>query len=229
MRDFVNTLLEIVYPHRCPGCDKRAKGLFCPRCSRLLPEIGEDSCAYCGKPTMDATDRCRGCRGRRLYFDSARAVWAFEGPARLAIHAFKYGNQKTLAVNLAALMAPLVPSDTDVISWVPLTRKKTWNRGYNQAKLLARAISREIGLPARELLARTRQTIDQNLLDFSGRKQNVRDAFRIKSPDRLTGLRVVLVDDVFTTGATVAECSRILKTGGARSVHVVTVARTVMG
>ena len=229
MYDFSNTLLEIIYPHHCPGCDKRAKGLFCRRCSRLLPEIDEDSCRYCGKPTMDATDRCRDCRGRRLYFDSARAVWAFEGPARLAIHAFKYGNQKTLAVDLAALMAPLVSSETDVISWVPLTRKKTWNRGYNQAKLLARAISRETGSPARGLLARTRPTVDQNLLDFSGRKQNVRDAFSLKSPNSIAGLRIVLIDDVFTTGATVAECSRMLKAGGARSVHVVTVARTVMG
>ena len=223
MRAYLNALLELVYPSRCPSCLKLTEGGFCARCARLLPTVGNTFCRRCAKPTTAIVDDCRDCRGRDLYFDSARAAWIYEGAARDVIHAYKYANQKSLAPALAGYLAPLVDK-IGLITWVPLTRHKTWNRGCNQAKLLATNLARETGLPAVPLLRRVRATKDQNQLDISARKTNVKDAFGLQG--EATGADIILVDDVYTTGSTVAECAKTLKAGGAATVRVVTLART---
>jgi len=174
-----------------------------------------------------STDGCSDCRGRRLHFADARAVWVYEGIARDIIHAFKYKNQKNLAHKLSLLLIPLV-GQTDLITWVPLNRRKNWSRGYNQARLLAKWVSAETEVPGRDLLRRTRSTQDQSRLDPVGRRKNVKGAFAAKGNGSLTGSKITLIDDVYTTGSTVAECARILKQAGAASVHVVTLARTLL-
>ena len=117
---------------------------------------------------------------------------------------------------------------TDVITWVPLTRKKSWNRGYNQARLLAKWVSAETGMPGRDLLRRTRPTQDQSRLDPAGRRRNVKGAFGAKRNESPAGSNITLIDDVYTTGSTVSECARVLNQAGAASVHVVTLARTLL-
>ncbi|MDP1808482.1 MAG: double zinc ribbon domain-containing protein, partial [Actinomycetota bacterium] len=148
MRPYATALIELVYPPRCPSCLRLTLGGdFCPRCARLLPTIGPNICGYCGKPAATVVDDCRDCRGRPLNFDGARAAWIYESLARDVIHTYKFANQKSLAPALARYLAPLIetrpktPDAAFLITWVPLTRRKTWRRGYNQAKLLALNLS----------------------------------------------------------------------------------------
>jgi len=231
MRAYATALIELVYPPRCPSCLRLTLGGdFCSRCARLLPTIGPHICRYCGKPAATAIDDCRECRGRPLHFDAARAAWIYESLARDVIHAYKFANQKSLAPALARYLAPLI-EETDselLITWVPLTRRKTWRRGYNQAKLLAINLANNTGLPATALLRRTRTTEDQNQLNGQARRTNVKGAFGPIDPARTAGAGIILVDDVYTTGSTAAECSKVLKSAGAASVRVVTLARTVI-
>lgn len=232
MRRYATALIELVYPPRCPSCSRlTVDGDFCSRCARLLPAIGPHICRRCGKPAAAAVDDCRECRGRPLNFDNARAVWVYENLARDVIHAYKFANQKSLAPALARYLLPLLGSNvltTILITWVPLTKGKTWRRGYNQAKLLAVNLAEQTGLPAAALLRRNRTTEDQNRLSGQARSANVKGAFSPIDPARTAGAAIILVDDVYTTGSTANECSKALIAAGAASVHVVTLARTVI-
>lgn len=227
MLGYYDALLNLIYPSRCAGCFKLTDDLLCQKCAALLPKLDNNVCQYCGKPVITTVENCRECRTKRLYFDSARAVWAFDGLARDIIHDYKYKNQKHLAGKLAKRLVPLV-KNTDLITWVPLSRKKQWARGYNQAQLLAKRLSRLTGEPSAALLTRNRYTDDQNQLDILGRKKNVRDAFGIRQTHRVAGAKITLIDDVYTSGSTVAECSRVLKKNGAISVDILTLARTLL-
>ena len=200
---------------------------LCPECAAQVPQFGDRICKFCGKPTLVVVTRCRDCRGKNLYFDSARALWAYEDIARDIIHAFKYSNQKSLADALGEQLAS-INVKTNVITWVPLTRKKRWRRGYNQAHLLARRLSSLSGVPHAALLRRTRHTQDQNRLDLRGRRANIKNAFGPLNSDLTDGAAITLVDDVYTSGSTAAECAKILKENGAASVHVLTLARTLL-
>ncbi len=224
---YLKTLIGLVYPPRCPGCLKMTDDLLCPECAAQVPQFADRICNFCGKPTLVIVARCRDCREKTLYFDSARALWAYEGIARDIVHAFKYGNQKSLAYALGERLASL-SVETNIITWVPLTRKKRWSRGYNQAHLLARRLSSLLGVPHAALLRRTRQTQDQNRLDLRGRKANIQNAFGPLNSDITDGAAITLVDDVYTSGSTVAECAKVLKENGAVSVHVLTLARTLL-
>lgn len=148
----------------------------------------------------------------------------FKGPARELVYDLKYRNNKNLAPKLAAHMLAYVGSP-DVITWVPLARRKRWDRGYNQSRLLARTASAASSAPAVRLLKRVRNTADQNRLTPEERRDNVKDAFAAVNPEKIEGKRILLIDDVYTTGATVSECAWILLAGGARSVDVLTLAR----
>jgi competence protein ComFC len=226
VRAYVEALLELIYPSRCPSCGQPAQAAVCLVCARLLPTINRPICLYCGKPTLAPVDRCNDCRGRRLHFTSARAAWIYDGPARPVIHAFKYGNRQSLGPKLADYLAPLV-AEADLVTWVPLTRSKRWKRGYNQARILARALAARTKLPPVGLLVKTRSTLDQNRLDVESRLVNLRGAFKLKRPAPIEGRRVVLVDDVYTTGSTVSECALVLKMAGAASIQVATLARAL--
>lgn len=238
MRRYATALIELIYPPRCPSCSRlTVDGDFCSRCARLLPAIGPHICRRCGKPAAASIDDCRECRGRPLHFDNARAVWVYENLARDVIHAYKFANQKSLAPALARYLAPLIKTGepetrpkvpSPLITWVPLTRRKTWRRGYNQAKLLAVNLAEQTGLPAAALLKRNRTTEDQNQLNGQARRTNVKGAFSPIDPARTAGAAIILVDDVYTTGSTANECSKALKEAGAASVQVVTLARTVI-
>lgn len=201
--------------------------LLCPECAPQVTQFAGRICEFCGKPTLTVVARCRDCRGKNLHFDSARALWAYEGIARDIVHAFKYKNQKSLADALGERLASL-GVETDIITWVPLTRKKRWNRGYNQAHLLARRLSNLSGVPHAALLNRIRHTQDQNRLDLQGRRANIKNAFGPLNLNITDGATITLIDDVYTSGSTAAECAKVLKRNGAASVHVLTLARTLL-
>ncbi|HMD70268.1 MAG TPA: ComF family protein [Bryobacteraceae bacterium] len=164
-------------------------------------------------------------------FDAAYCFGAYEGVLRELIHLYKYGRVKTMARPLAGLLARALPRDEcfDAVTPVPLHWRRLWSRGFNQAELLARAVARRSGIPMVPALRRMRSTAAQAGLSNSARRKNVAAAFRVRRTRgfarKLAGRRILLIDDVLTTGATAAACANALKRAGAARVALLTIAR----
>ena len=165
------------------------------------------------------------CRSGRRGFDEAFCYGAYEGALRKLIHLFKYGGMRRLARPLGALLADALPRDRqfDLVTAVPLHWRKRWLRGFNQSELLGKAIARARGIRMRSVLRRQGATRAQAGLSNAQRRENVAGAFRARR--RVAGLRILLIDDVMTTGATAGACAVALKKAGARSVSLLTLAR----
>jgi ComF family protein len=186
-------------------------------------------CTSCRTPfqnsfPLDAEGRCALCRSGLRGFDAAYSFGAYEGVLRELIHLYKYGKVRTLARPLSGLLAQALPRDEafDAAVPVPLYWRRRLQRGFNQAELLARGLSRRTGVPVVRALGRLRPTPAQAGLSNSARRQNVSQAFRARG---VQGKRILLIDDVMTTGATAASCAAALKQAGARRVSLLTVAR----
>jgi competence protein ComFC len=193
------------------------------------PLSAEFFCASCRTPfqnafPLDANGRCALCRSGLRGFDAAYSFGAYEGVLRELIHLYKYGRVRTLARPLSGLLAQALPRDEafDAAVPVPLYWRRRLQRGFNQAELLARGLSQRTGIPVVKALGRLRPTPAQAGLSNSARRQNVSQAFRARS---VQGKRILLIDDVMTTGATAASCAVALKQAGARRVALLTVAR----
>ena len=160
-------------------------------------------------------------------FDHAASFGAYEGSLRSLIRLFKYAGMKPLARPLAAFLERALSIDEhyDAIVPVPLHWRKRWSRGFNQADVLARLIAKKRGMPVWNALRRRRATSVQAGLATAGRRRNVAGAFAIKGRHALKGKRILLIDDVMTTGATAGACAAALKRGGAASVSLLTLAR----
>jgi len=195
--------------------------------------MAEFFCVSCRTPfvnafPLDAEGRCALCRAGLRGFDAAYCFGSYEGTLRELIHLYKYGRIETLWRPLAGFLASALPLEErfDAVTPVPLHWRKKWQRGFNQAELLARAIARRRGIPVLRALTRTRFTLTQAGLSNRQRRGNVAAAFRCRrSAGNLTGKHVLLIDDVMTTGATAAACARVLKQAGAARVVLATVAR----
>jgi len=220
-------LLALFFPNRCASCNQIGSW-FCNQCRQEVAFISPPLCPLCGYPSTQVR-LCPRCRESPLAIDGIRSVAFFEGPLRPAVHAFKYRGLRCLAAPLAELMIAQWhkgPLPADVIVPVPLHRRRLRERGYNQAALLARPLGAAIDLPVREdWLVRTRATSPQVELDVAERKANVADAFLCQNGDAVAGRRVLLIDDVFTTGATLESCSLALRQAGAQSVWAFTLGR----
>jgi len=165
------------------------------------------------------------CRNGRRGFDEAFCYGAYDGTLRKLIHLFKYSGIHRLAQPLGALLADALPRDRqfDLLTAVPLHWRRRWQRGFNHSDLLGKAIGRARGIPARNVLRRGWATRAQAGLSNAQRRENVAGAFRARR--RVNGLRILLVDDVMTTGATAGACARALKQAGAKSVSFAALAR----
>jgi len=243
----IDSLLSVLFPLRCVHCG-RPGGWLCHDCAAGLKPLGPNVCPVCGRPCSDYTaisrpladPGCPECGGRRLHFQRARAAFAFEGPARSLVHRLKYSGHRRLAhfmVEIACKQTYFILNEPGLtgsakavtLTYVPLHSSKLVSRGYNQAGLLARALSRRFGLPARDLLSKQHPTPSQNRLGIDERRQNLAGSFLLKPGARKRPApgRILLVDDVYTTGSTTAECSRVLTEGLGAEVQVWTFARTV--
>lgn len=240
----LRALLDLVLPPRCLRCGGLVAepGALCGACFAVATFITAPLCARCGAPFADAWDDtegpaggdalvCRACRRTPPAYDRARAVMVYDDHSRPLLLAFKHGDRTDAARPLGAWMAragaPLLAA-ADLVVPVPLHRWRLWRRRYNQAALLAGALARQGDRPWDPMaLKRVRATPSQGALGWSERHTNVRGAFQVACPDRVKGRRVLLVDDVLTTGATVEECARALRRAGASGVDVLTVARVV--
>jgi ComF family protein len=176
---------------------------------------------------LDESGRCHLCRGGARGFDAAYCFGSYEGTLRELIHLFKYGRMKPLSRTLAANLLSALPRDQrfDVVVPMPLHWRRRWHRGFNQAELLARRTARSCGIPATNAVRRIRSTATQAGLSNAKRRENVAGAFRLRNRRGIQGRRVLLIDDVMTTGATASACALALKRGGAASVTLLALAR----
>ncbi len=208
--------------HLCRGCASEAEPILAPRCER------------CSQPFFGAfTDAftCSNCEDRKLHFNCAVAPYRSRKVVREFIHRFKYNRHYYLRHQLTDWMASglgderLTRQTIDGFVPVPLHPARQRDREFNQADVLAALLARRTGTPLTRCLQRTRYTTTQTQLDREERMENLRGAFRVRHTAEVTGRHLVLIDDVFTTGSTVDECSRVLREAGAASVRVLTVAR----
>lgn len=222
--------IDLVIPPRCGGC-KRWGTRWCESCQNQVQIIGAGSCPRCGDPNWDGVKTmCGRCRGTRLYYERLSSWVSYKGPIREAVHELKYRHNVGLGEILAKHLVELVESlswDVDFIVPVPLGSKRLQERGYNQVMLLARPIAWELDIPLkRKALTRTRETRSQVGLSREQRITNVQNAFTAKEHD-INGKRILLVDDVVTTGATINACAKALKEAGVKKVFAATLARAV--
>ncbi len=196
------------------------------------PLQAEFSCAVCNTPfvndyPLDEHSVCAACRGGLRGFDRAICFGGYEGNLRGLIHLFKYSGMKPLAEPLGRLMDRVLPIEDryDAVVPVPLHWKRRWQRGFNQAELLAAHVAKRRAMPMVRALRRKRATAVQAGLASAGRKKNVSGAFAVRSGLDLNDKTILLIDDVMTTGATARACAAALKRGGAKSVSLLTLAR----
>jgi ComF family protein len=222
-------LLDALLPVRCLGCGETvaAGGVLCAPCWQKIGFIAPPFCARCGLPfPHEAEGLCAACAAVPPHYDRARAVFRYDAASRDLVTGFKHADRTHAAPAFGAWMrragAELL-ADCDLLVPVPLHWTRLFRRRYNQASLLAYAIG---GPPVDpDLLRRRRRTPSQGRLGRLARARNIAGAFAVRPGAELGGRRIVLVDDVMTTGATVGECARLLRRAGAARVDVLTLAR----
>ncbi|MCX7016087.1 MAG: ComF family protein [Candidatus Sumerlaeota bacterium] len=238
-RRLAGPLADLLFPPFCLLCHERLgedDQTICLACRDSFQPPLEPICAICGAPWGGEAKRrgCERCPPRPVHFDSARSAALYAGPAAEAVKTLKFRGRVEMAPVLARRMAPLAArhlAEAGPVDWivpVPLHVLRRLRRGFNQAALISRELSRLLGVPTLEgALARVRRTRQQTLLDPRERRANVERAFAVVDPAPLRGRRILLIDDVFTTGATCNTCARVLKEAGAEAAHVFTFARAV--
>ena len=207
----------------------------------LLDLLFPPKCILCGCMLPSHTDLCENCREnapifkkqkRKLRFlDSYTAVWYYKDYVRESLLRYKFAGYSFLDRSYGRFLAERIrrdyPQGVDVLTWVPTSRKRRRKRGYDQCRLLACAVGRELGIRPRRLLRKIKNNPAQSGIDdASARRANVAGAYRVVRPELARDRRVLLIDDILTTGATSGECARMLKVAGAREVHLAVVAVT---
>jgi ComF family protein len=231
LRPLTDGLLAILLAPLCAACKRPLAtpclGIVCDDCWKGVRPIPPPFCTVCCEPLLSwrmSSEPCADCRLKRPHISSGRTVGTYEGSLRSILQAFKYDRRRSLAAPLGRLMqlrGADVLTGADCVVPVPLHWRRRWYRGFNQALDLAR----HLGVPVRCALVRHRNTRTQTDLPADARLRNVRNAFVVAQRGKISGLRVVLVDDVSTTGATLEACAAVLVAAGAAEVRTLTAAR----
>jgi competence protein ComFC len=220
--EIIKATFDFILPQACILCDEEIeRGMICDNCLEYLPLVNPPLCSICGRPSKKGT-RCASCDSESPV-DHGRAWMLFIPPSDKVIHHFKYRRKARLAQLLGRAMAGMIKADhllsqADVIVPIPLFWWKKLRRGYNQSDILAKIISSETDIGQQALLKRIKNTRTQTRLTDEARRKNVLNAFAVYDGD-ISNKKVLLIDDVLTTGATMKECARILKEHGAAAVY----------
>lgn len=231
---YFDQLLELIYPSKCVLCDcalehGSTRGL-CEACEKVHPYLYGDVCSLCGKPLIDiSVDRCHDCRKTDHVFGYNRSMWVYEDEVQSSLQRFKYHDCKEFGRQFAKELVRYYNSinfhNVDLVVSVPLHKKKLRRRGYNQAYVLAKHFSKDVQLTLApsDGLVRVLNTKAQKALNDKERQKNMEDAF-IASRGCVEGKKILLIDDIYTTGATMDACSRALLEAGAKEVYGLSVA-----
>ncbi|AFM25699.1 ComF family protein [Desulfomonile tiedjei] len=240
--DFIQTLSDLVFPPACHFCDSpevESGFEICADCAESITRIEPPICAQCGLPLAHNTTHemlfCGTCLTDPPAYGTARFGTAYEGDLRQALKNFKYNGQLRLSSALGQLLSEAFfryydPAQFDVIVPVPIHRKKLLERGFNQAVILARKLSKNTGIPLdRNSFKKIRDTPAQARLSKKERQRNLKGSFQVSRLNAIKDKRILLVDDVATTGSTITEASRTLHKAGAAQVSVLVLALTLPG
>ncbi len=231
LKDVSNKLGEVLYPEdiTCDACgdelcaDTRYR--LCADCMQKLPFVASShKCLVCGVPLAGETDYCNRCQYQKSEFVKNRSPLVYDGLAKKMVFALKFGKKKYIATTLGALMADEYLKcgyDAEIVVPVPMSEKEEKARGFNQSYLLAVEVATRLKLPMLDALKKVKDTSAQKQLLGKEREENLKDAFKCVF-EEVKGRKILLVDDVFTTGATANECSRALLKAKAREVSVLT-------
>lgn len=226
--------LDFFYPARCPGCDGiletgEKKSGFCRKCAPKIRMVGDAQCLKCGRPLANAADEyCPDCAKKKHAFGQGKGVFCYEGPMKPAMYRFKYGNRRGYGRIFADVAARrygawLRRAGVDCIVPVPMFSRKKRLRGYNQAEAFARELGHILGVPVEaRALRRVRMTLPQKGLNYAQRKYNLKNAFKLWKSS-VKSKSILIVDDIYTTGSTMDEASRVLKGGGAGKIYCLSV------
>ncbi len=238
LSDLIASVAGLMFPQYCIFCGELAETLVCDDCAAKLTSVQHPICPRCGKPlkTGVARSECLHCSSHRWYVDTARALFVYEGEGRDALHRFKYGRRRGLARffgrelsrqagdlnRLGALFNWEFGEEPEMVVPMPLHWGKRFLRWFNQSELILKFYAPSLGLPAEpSVLKRTKFTHSQVGLTEPQRFVNVRKAFTVpkRAADRVRGKRILLIDDLVTTGATLNAAARALKDAGAKKVY----------
>ena len=206
-------LMSILFPPKCVLCGK------------ILKKEESDLCRFCRTDAPAYPNR----KSKLQFLDSFAAVWYYEGSVRKSLLRYKFYNARSFAGSYGRLLAMKLleeyPEGFDILTWVPVSRLRRFRRGYDQVELLARAVGKELGMTPVPLLKKVRHNRPQSGIHGAAqRRANVLGAYRELDREAIAGKKILLLDDILTTGATAGECARVLKTAGAKEVHCAAVA-----
>lgn len=233
---YLRAAVDLCFPPKCLSCNtdlNDSRFLFCEDCFGLIDFVGRPYCLVCGTVFAAGDNHlCGHCLQKGWSFDRARGIVVYNETMAAAILDFKFGGRKAALQTFAGLkkMSPFAGhfSSHDLIIPVPLHIKRLRQRGFNQALLLARCFFPDRrDIVRTDILLRRKNTIPQTGLDGVLRRKNLKNAFYVADPQMICGRRILLIDDVFTTGTTVNECAKMLKKEGAAEVDVLTLARVI--
>ena len=238
MQNLLQTALDWIYPPRCMSCrnplplqDKRGRSLWlCTYCEALFQPMEGPGCTVCSVPVKPGTRVCSSCGSRTFSFIHNRSAFIYEDLVRDLMHEVKFRRRKHVAQGLgrlwAGIIADSIPSNAVLVP-LPMHPKKRRERGFDQAEIMATAIADATGVKLVKALVRIQDTPPQSGLHPQQRAENVRGAFRVPPGLDITGQNFILIDDIYTTGASLNECARTLKSGGAAEVYAMTLAITI--
>lgn len=229
-RGFFGNVLDWIYPPQCVSCGKPG-ALICDECLAKLPAVGDHYCSVCGKP-LKKKQHCRLCAGSEFRFQASRAPYLYDGPVSAMIKKLKFSGMLSLAPILAGFLTDFwneLDWDVDLVVPVPLSRKRFSQRGFNQSELIARKFSKNTGIPCEPgALMKKLDTPEQVGLSAEERRKNLNGAFAAERV-LVKNKRILLLDDVMTTGSTFAECTAALLAENAESVYCLSAATTALG
>ena len=234
LQNLIERAASLVFPAECEACrepcSQRQAGV-CARCASKIRMLEAPHCVSCGRTLKNGGPRCAHCRDAAFHFDRAYACTLYEGGTKELLHAFKFRNRKMLKSFFVKTMHGFFEKHLrnerfDLAVSVPMDAERERERGFNQSRLLSAGLAGRLGIgEASNRLRCIRKNAPQSLLAKAGRRSNVKGSFAVKPGGCFLAKRVLLVDDILTTGHTASECARTLKAAGAAAVTVLTFAR----
>ena len=228
MKEIASDIVSLVYPHICVGCGSVMPfggGILCAECRADFDEPVLDRCPVCGR-IIYHRGKCRSCNGTRLYFDRGHSVFEYKDNVRNAVLNCKYRNMKHIGRYFGEIMADYAEKNAlcgfDMVTAVPLHKNRMRQRGYNQSDIPAAMVASRLNTPCVSALERVVDTKPQNFLSREERLKNIKRAFAVRDKEAIKGKSILLIDDIYTTGATVNECAKVLKKNGASRVEFLT-------